>query len=142
MNKSLFFVVVAMAIFTLCFAEVQDRRRGPGGRPSGPGGRPGGPGPRPGGGSQSCTSNADCRFGVCDTATTNQCVMCLADSDCTKGDANTCDNNRCVECIGDSDCTDSFCFLGGRCLPQLSTGATCITNAWCSSGTCTSNVCA
>ena len=68
--------------------------------------------------------------------------MCNTSADCTQGDRNTCDNNRCVECIGDSDCTDEFCFLGGKCLPTLTTGATCITNAWCTSGTCTANVCA
>merc|ERR1712223_1032130 len=88
-----------------------------------------------------CTSNDQCGRGVCDT-TNERCVECNLNADCTEGDRNTCDNNKCVECIGDSDCTDGFCFLWGKCLPTLSTGATCITNAWCTSGTCTLNVCA
>ena len=52
--------------------------------------------------------------------------------------------NKCVQCIGDSDCKDNkYCSLGtkGKCLPQLLTGATCITNAWCQSGACNNNVC-
>ena len=68
--------------------------------------------------------------------------MCNTNADCTQDDRNTCDNNRCVECIGDADCTSGYCFLGGRCLRALSNGATCITNAWCSSGNCASNICA
>ena len=69
--------------------------------------------------------------------------MCIDNDDCTTfGDRNICDNKRCVECIGDSGCINEFCFFGGKCLHPLTTGATCITNAWCSSGTCTASVCA
>ena len=44
------------------------------------------------------------------------------------------------------DCTDEYCGLagsigGGKCLPRLPEDATCITDAWCSSGACTDNVC-
>merc|ERR1711935_416789 len=155
MNK--FAVLGAVTIIAaLCFAELGDCGR-PGAGNSGPSIRPGG-----GDGDRPCTSTSDCRFGVCDTTNNvcvtclddgdcprapntcvnNQCAQCVANSDCTRGDANTCDNGRCVGCIGDSDCTNEFCFLGGKCMPQLSAGATCITNAWCSSETCTANVCA
>ena len=119
---------------TSCTNLARRGNKRPGGNKK-PGGKPGG------GGDMTCASNDDCRFGVCDT-TNSICVMCLADTDCTRGDATTCDNNRCVECVGDSDCTSEFCFNGGKCMPQLSDGATCITNDWCSSGTCTDNVCA
>ena len=103
------------------------------------------PGQRPRG-SPTCTSSDECnvrargRLGVCDVSK-EKCVQCLVDSDCTFNPRRSlCDNNMCVGCIGDSDCDDGFCSVR-RCQAPLSTGATCITNAWCASGTCTDNIC-
>merc|ERR1712004_743605 len=83
---------------------------------------------------------------MCDQRT-YRCVECVETGDCIAIGAK-CLDYRCFDCVTDSDCSsNAFCFVGQnkngmRCYEKLITGATCIINNWCASGTCTDNVCA
>ena len=97
----------------------------------------GGAAPGSGACSNACTTNAECRFGVCCGGFCQDFGECCGDADCTDPDLPTCINNFCAACIVDGQCgAGRVCCDDGICRECCDMGDCPLSARRCCDGVC------